>query len=90
MSNKPESFAVTFQVTARISINKEVFKQVDEDWKKTFYNLENVNDIVEMIAYNMLNGISLSSLDGFANLPTNYAFWEIDPEYEVEEIEKVD
>jgi len=90
MPHESESFDVTFKVTARISINKEVFKQVDEDWKKTFYNLENINDIVEMIAYNMLNGISLSNLDGFANLPTNYAFWDIDPEYELEDIEKVD
>jgi len=90
MTNESESFVVTFTVTARISINKEVFKQVDEDWKKTFYNLENVNDIVEMIAYNMLEGRPLSSMDGFANLPAKYAVWEIDPEYEVEEIEKVD
>ena len=90
MPNKPESFSVTFQVTARITINKEVFKQVDEEWKKTFYNLETIEDIVEMIAYNLLEGRSLSNLDGFANLPDNYASWEIEPEYEREEIVKVD
>ena len=90
MSNESESFAVTFQVTARIAINKEVFNQVNEDWKKTFYHLETIEDIVEMIAYNLLEGRSLSNLDGFANLPDNYASWEIEPEYELEDIEKVD
>lgn len=89
MSNESESFDVTFKVTARISINKEVFKQVDEEWKKMFYDLGNINDIVEMIAYNMLIWRSLSNLDGFANFPNNYADWEIDPEYELEDIEKV-
>jgi len=84
------SFDITFTVTARIRLDTKVIEQVDDNWRKVFYDLRTPNEIVEMIAYNMLQGRSLSRMDGFADLPDGYVYWGIEPEYEFEDIEKVD
>jgi hypothetical protein len=82
-------FDVEFTVNARIAINKKVFEQVDEDFKKSFYDLDMDSDIVEMVAYNLLQGRKISELDGFANLPSSYAKWDKYPEYLIESTKKI-
>jgi hypothetical protein len=82
-------FDVEFTVKARIKINKEVFNQVDDDWKKSFYDIDTDSDVVEMIAYNLIHGRKLSQLDGFANLQDKYASWVRYPEFEVERVKEV-
>lgn len=82
-------FDVTFTVKARIKINQEVFNQVDEDFKKQFYDLDTDSDIVEMIAYNLIQGRQLSQLDGFANLPDKSAVWVQHPDYVAETVDEV-
>lgn len=82
-------FDVEFTVKARIKINREVFNQADEDWKKQFYDIDTDSDIVEMIAYNLLQGRKLSRLDGFANLSDKLAVWVQYPDYEVESVNEV-
>jgi hypothetical protein len=81
-------FKIEFMITADLEISPEVFEQIDEDWKNTFYNLETPEEIAEHISYNMLRGCNLSNLDGFANLSNNFAkLTNID--YEPESVEKI-
>ena len=68
-------YDIEFTVKARIKINNNVFNQVDDDFKTQFYDLNTDADVVEMIAYNLLQGRGLSRLDGFANLPDKFAVW---------------
>jgi len=82
-------FDVQLSVFARVKINREVFTQVDAEWKRMFYKLDTDADIVSMIVSNLVQGIELSHLDGFANLPDSHAVWVNPPEYEVEEVEEV-
>lgn len=66
-------FEITFEVTATVVIENEVFKQVDDEWRSMFYNLKTKEDVARHIAYNLLQGLSIDRLDGFANLPYNFA-----------------
>jgi hypothetical protein len=82
------AFKVTFTVTATIELNPEVLAQADDEWKRSFYDIDTPEDVAEMIAYNMIKGKSLSCMDGFANLPDEYAKFKKYPDYEVESSEK--
>lgn len=57
-----------------IEIHEDVFKQVDDEWRNTFYQLMTDIEVVKHIAHNMVNNnLTLSRMDGFANLPDHYA-----------------
>lgn len=66
-------FSVTCEVTADIEIDKVVLYQVDDGWKSCFYDIESDEDVIKMIAYNLIQGRKLSQLDGFANLSDDLA-----------------
>lgn len=61
-----------------VKLHPDVLKAIDEEWRNNFYDLEDDKEVAEHIAYNVLiNHWQLSELDGFANLPNNYAIVEI-------------
>jgi hypothetical protein len=80
---------VTFIVTAEIALDEKVISVVDDEWRGTFYNLHDIEDIAEHIAYNMVkNEVRLSQIDGWADQPDENAKllgeeWHLD---EVEEL----
>lgn len=62
-----------------IEINDVVINSVDENWRSFFYNLTTPQEIAEHIAYNMaVNNATLSRLDGFADLPDDYAVLKVE------------
>lgn len=62
-------FAVSLYVDAVLEVEEEVINRVNEEWRSTFYNLRNVEDIVAHIAINLLRGWDFRTLDGWADLP---------------------
>lgn len=61
-----------------IELDDRVTASVNENWRAFFYNLTTTQEIAEHIAYNMVvNDATLSRLDGFANLPDDYAVLKI-------------
>jgi len=60
-------------VTVSVKIHQDVITQVDDEWREMFYDLNTESEIVDHIAFNLLSGFRLSQLDGFANLPDDYA-----------------
>ena len=80
---------VVYTTYASIDINKKVFEQVDEEWKKTFYNLESKEEIIEHVTTNLLRGFKLSQMEGFADLPDSYAKL-MDVDYEKEMIDEIE
>ncbi len=78
---------VTFMVSTTLKINPAVFEQVDDEWRSMFYNLETPSEIVEHITYNLLRGVTLSQMDGFADLPDEYAVLVGEVDYELDSVE---
>lgn len=59
---------------AVIEIDESVIKAVDQDWRDSFYPYDTPEEIAEHIGHNMLvNNLTLSQMDGFANLPDHAA-----------------
>jgi hypothetical protein len=58
-----------------IEIEDEVIKSVDDEWRNTFYpSLNTPQKVAEHIACNIIvNDLTLSQLDGFANFPDDFA-----------------
>jgi hypothetical protein len=60
--------------TGVIELNDVVIAAVDDEWRKHFYGLNTPQDVAEHIAFNtIMNKTHLSRLDGFADLPDDYA-----------------
>lgn len=67
-------FRVTFEGDAVIELDDAVINQVDDEWRKHLYDLNTPTEIAEHIAFNFVcNHASLSQLDGWANLPDDFA-----------------
>lgn len=57
-----------------IELDDAVIANVDDSWKRTFYNFTSEHEIVDHIAFNMVvNELKLSQIDGFANLSDDLA-----------------
>ncbi len=82
------TFEVTWTVTSKVKINKEVFDQVTYEWRESFYKLYSDEDIVGMVAYALLRGMGLSDIDGFANLSDSSAI-QVTEHYELESVDEV-
>lgn len=59
-------YLCTFE--CELQVHPDVIKQVDVEWRKTFYDLIGEEKIVEHLAYNAARGIPLTSLEGWADL----------------------
>jgi len=78
-------FKISFSGEAVIEIDDSVLKAVDDDWKKTIYNLRDDKEVAEHIGYNLVvNGGSLSNLDGFADQEDDKAKIIEDPDWELD------
>lgn len=60
-------FYVTF--TAEIDIDDKLLKSIDDEWRGTFYQLTSDEMVAEHLAFNLVQGRALKSLDGFADQP---------------------
>jgi hypothetical protein len=89
-------FTITFEQyeeidRTTIEIHQAVFDAVDDDWRASFYDLHTDEEIAAHIGYNMvINRASLNQLDGWANLPADYARvgrWPTLDDWEVNAIE---
>jgi hypothetical protein len=57
-----------------IEIDDAVINNVDDSWRKMFYDFTTPQQIAEHIAFNLIvNDATLSQLDGFANLSDDMA-----------------
>lgn len=79
-----KTYDVDLEVYVTVALDQRVIDVVDDEWRSMFYDLRTPQEIAEHIAYNMArHGSRLSHLDGFANLPDDWAKlteveWDID------------
>jgi len=58
---------VGFNVTCMIEVDEAILEDaMSEEFAKDFYRFDTEQAVAEHLAYNMLRGASLSTLDGFA------------------------
>ena len=61
-------FVVSYVVTATLEIEEDLIEAaLLDDWKKDFYNLEDAEGVAAHLAFNMIQGRTLASLDGFGD-----------------------
>jgi hypothetical protein len=66
------TFEVALYVT--VEIDDAVFASVlTDEWRGHHYALHTPEDVAEHLAFNLVNGRALSSLDGFADLEDDAA-----------------
>ena len=69
-----QTFEVDVTTTVILELDDAVIEVVDDEWRKTLYNLRTPLEIAKHIAYNMVvNDASLSRLDGWADQPDGNA-----------------
>jgi len=74
MTNERQ-FDIHINVNARLVVKNEVINRVlnnEDNWKEMFYDLD-LNELIEMIACNMIQGVTVDRLDGFADLSEDCA-----------------
>lgn len=61
-----------FIVTLEVAVDVEqsvIDRCLTAEWQSTFYPMRDAEDVAGHIAFNLAQGRSLCSLDGFADLP---------------------
>ncbi len=67
-------FKIEVTVTATVEVDDKVFEAtLTPEWRGQFYPFHKPEDVVGHIAFNMIRGLELSQLDGFANLSNDLA-----------------
>lgn len=73
-------FAVEFLIDGMdlglgiVDIHEDAISRVDNEWRSMLYELHTPEEIAEHIAHNLINNnIGLSQMDGWADMPDNYA-----------------
>lgn len=84
---KTMKFRIKVIGEAIIEIDESVIKTVDQGWRDDFYDYTTPEEIAEHIGYNMLvNNLTLSQMDGFADLfDSSATLSKVDWETSVEE-----
>lgn len=83
------TFDIELHGTATVVIDDAVIAAVDDDWRSSLYNLHTPEEIARHIAYNLIvNGIHLSSMDGWADQDNSKARTEGVTQWEIEAIER--
>ena len=83
-------YEIEVLVTARFELDDQVIDVVDDEWREQLYNLKNEIEIAEHIGWNLVQGLKLSQLDGWADQPdSNAKILPGYPDYEIDSIEKV-
>ena len=61
-------FELTFHGSATIALDSSVIDVVDADWRSSLYDLHGAEEIARHVGYNLVvNGLHLSSMDGWAD-----------------------
>lgn len=83
-------FELSFQVHVDLEIDDSVIQSVLEtDWRQQFYDhIRTPEQVAEHVVFNMLQGRSLSSLDGFADQSDDAAQLLL-PDWVLDEIKEV-
>ncbi len=81
-------FLVTYTGAAVIQLDDSVISAVDDEWRSVFYNLNTPEEIVEHIGLNLVRGVQLSQLDGWADLPDDAAQIVREESFDVKVIEE--
>lgn len=78
---------ITMTVTVEMEIEPEVIERAMTDaWQGLFYQMDRVEDVFEMLAWNIgVQQIGLSHLDGWADLPDSAAVVQY-LDYQVDEV----
>ena len=66
-------FRIVATKTVIVELDDAVFKTVDDEWRDTFYNLHDDEDIAAHITFNLLQDRTLDRLDGWADQPKENA-----------------
>jgi len=66
MSKTTRRFNV--ELSCVIEVDADVIRAVNKEWRGRFYHLDTPEEVAQHLAFNLLvNGASLSQLDGFAD-----------------------
>lgn len=77
------SFSLAYEVDLEVRIDEKVFEAVlTDEWRSRFYQLRTREDVARHLTFNLLQGRSLSSLDGFADLSDDLVD-VVDPQWEL-------
>ena len=77
-------FLVEISTEVMIELSDGVIDAVNDEWRKTLYNLQTPEEIAEHIAYNMVvNDARLSQLDGWADRDDQEAEILLSPDWNV-------
>ncbi|MDD5358293.1 MAG: hypothetical protein PHX80_04050 [Candidatus Nanoarchaeia archaeon] len=80
-------FLVDIYGQVEIEIDDAVINSVDDSWRKQFYDLRSVEEIVNFISLNMIQDGLISNIEGFADQDDeNVIMDEIDWSTEIKEI----
>lgn len=62
----PKTFKRTVTISVEIEIDQTRCREINDEWRSRFYDLRTIDDIASHLAFNLVQGRSLQSLDGFA------------------------
>lgn len=66
-------FIVTLEVT--VDVEQSVIDRcLTAEWQSTFYPMRDAEDLAGHLAFNLIQGRPLRSLDGFADLPESSVY----------------
>ena len=61
------------EMSVVVVVDQECFDAVTDEWRSELYDLKTDTQIVEHLAYNLVQGRTLTQLDGWANLKDDLA-----------------
>lgn len=75
------TYQLEFRVYGHLVLDQRVIDAVDDEWRDMFYDLPTPDDIAHHVGYNLMKGRRLSNMDGFADMPDewariNYTEWD--------------
>lgn len=83
------TFDIELHGTATVEIDDAVIAAVDDDWRSSLYNLHTPEEIAQHIAFNLIvNGIHLSSMDGWADQDNSKARTVGTTDWTIEAVER--
>ena len=65
-------FTITEETTYNLELDQRVIDAVDDEWRASMYDLTTPEEIAAHIGRNYHNGLRLSSMDGWANMPNHF------------------
>jgi len=80
-----KKYNIAFRVEMDLEIHEDVIERgLSQEFKDSFYEFNDENDVAEHIAYNIIGGSTLSMIDGFADMPNEYVNVKQISDYEVD------